>query len=90
MKKSGFCLLMCLLLSVVIFAAGGAHTHAFVLETETAATCTAQGAKVYRCSCGETKTEVLPALGHDFALTWTVDREPTCDTPGLKTRHCSR
>ena len=90
MKKSGFCLLMCLLLSVVIFAAGGAHTHAFVLETETAATCTAQGAKVYRCSCGETKTEVLPALGHDFSLTWTVDREPTCDTPGLKTRHCSR
>ena len=90
MKRVVFCLLALALLPFAVFTARGAHSHDFVLVTETPATCTAQGASVYACSCGETKTETIPALGHDFALTWTVDREPTCDTPGLKTRHCSR
>ena len=90
MKKRWFCLFCLLLLSAAAFVAGGGHEHVFLLETETAPTCLAQGAKVYRCACGETKTETIDALGHDFSSAWTVDREPTCDTPGLKTRHCTR
>ena len=91
MKRVIFCLVLCLLLlPAAVFAIDTPHEHVFNLEAETPATCIAQGAKVYRCSCGETKTEVIPALGHDYEKTWTVDREPTCDTPGLKTRHCTR
>lgn len=39
------------------------HTHDFQLISDTA-TCTADGTKTYRCSCGETKTEESAALGH--------------------------
>ena len=43
------------------------HTHSWDGGTVTAqATCTAAGTKVYHCSCGETKTESIPALGHDY------------------------
>lgn len=91
MKKGWLRLTLCLLLLLAAaVAAKGGHSHVFVLETETTPTCLAQGAKVYRCTCGETKTETIDALGHDFSTAWTVDREPTCDTPGLKTRHCAR
>ena len=82
--------LLFLLLPFAAFAADDAHTHDFSLVAETPATCIAQGARVYRCVCGEEKTEVLEALGHDFALTWTLDRAPTCYAQGLKSRHCSR
>lgn len=92
MKRAltGALLFFLLLLPLAAAAADDGHTHSFSLVTETPATCTAQGAKVWRCGCGTVKTEVLDALGHDYATTWTVDREPTCYTEGLKTRHCTR
>ena len=31
-----------------------------------AATCTETGEKTYTCECGETKTEVIPMLSHDW------------------------
>ena len=87
---AGTILFFLLLLPFTVFAADNNHTHSFSLVTETPPTCTAQGAQVFRCDCGVVKTEVLEALGHDFALEWTVDRAPTCYEEGLKTRHCSR
>ena len=42
-----------------------AHTHAYAVAEEQAATCTADGQAVYTCSCGDTYTEALPA-----AHTW--------------------
>lgn len=43
------------------------HTHSWDGGTVTAQpTCTAAGTKTYRCSCGETKTESISALGHDM------------------------
>ena len=42
----------------------GEHTHAFVTVDLKPATCTEDGYEITRCSCGEEKTEVLPA-GHD-------------------------
>ena len=92
MKRAltGALLFFLLLLPLAAAAADDGHTHSFSLVTETPATCTAQGARVWRCGCGTVKTEVLEALGHDFATAWTVDREPTCYTEGLKTRHCTR
>ncbi|MBQ4366159.1 MAG: hypothetical protein II804_07845 [Clostridia bacterium] len=92
MKRAGACLIWLLLVCALpgFAAAQDTHEHQFVIETETPASCLEEGARVSRCACGETKTEVLPALGHDFALTWTVDREPTCHQTGLKSRHCTR
>lgn len=55
------------------------------------ATCTEEGVKVYMCeSCGNTKEETLPALGHDFSEEWTVDKEPTFAEKGSESRHCTR
>ena len=43
------------------------HTHSWDGGTVTTQpTCTTAGTKTYHCSCGETKTESIPALGHDM------------------------
>ncbi|MBP3743624.1 MAG: hypothetical protein J6J00_11640 [Treponema sp.] len=52
-------------------------------------TCTEEGVKTYTCSNGETRTETIPALGHDFGE-WTVTTPATCTTNGSKRRVCSR
>ena len=41
-------------------------------------------------NCGEEYTDIIPALGHDFADEFTVDKEPTCTEDGSKSKHCSR
>ncbi len=43
------------------------HTHNYKLMSNTEATCTSKGVNTYICSCGETKTETVDALGHDFS-----------------------
>ncbi|MBQ7661135.1 MAG: leucine-rich repeat domain-containing protein, partial [Clostridia bacterium] len=46
------------------------HTHSYgAWQTVTAATCTADGSQKRVCSCGDTQTETIPALGHDLTLT---------------------
>lgn len=43
------------------------HTHSWDGGTVTVQpTCTTAGTKVYHCSCGKTKKESIPALGHDM------------------------
>lgn len=44
---------------------GYSHSHSYTETITTPATCTADGEKKLTCSCGDTKTEVIPALGHD-------------------------
>ena len=54
-------------------------------------TCTEAGEKIYTCKvCGETKTEAVEALGHDYSEEWTVDKEATCEEAGSKSHHCTR
>ena len=61
------------------------HTHTWDAGTVTTpASCTAAGVKTYSCDCGQTKTETIPALGHDWSE-WVVD-----EATGTKTRTCSR
>ncbi|MBR3589200.1 MAG: leucine-rich repeat domain-containing protein [Clostridia bacterium] len=43
------------------------HVHEFVLDKEEPAGCLTAGKKISKCKCGETKEEVIPALGHIFA-----------------------
>lgn len=44
---------------------GYSHSHSYTETITTPATCTADGEKKLTCSCGDTKTEVIPALGYD-------------------------
>lgn len=57
-------------------------------------TCTEEGVKTYTCSNGETRTETIPALGHNFGewSNWTTTREVAYDHDGEKehTRTCTR
>lgn len=45
---------------------GGAHIHNFGEWVVTAPTCTADGACVRFCDCGEKESEKISALGHDY------------------------
>ncbi len=66
------------------------HTHSWDGGTlTTAPTCTKPGVMTYRCSCGETRTESVPALGHDWD-TGKATREPTPDADGEMTFTCTR
>ena len=52
-------------------------------------TCTEAGVKTFTCTvCGETYTEPVDALGHNYEDTETI--EPTCTEPGYTVRTCSR
>lgn len=45
---------------------GETHTHIYTSEITTAATCTTAGVRTYTCSCGDTYTETIPAIGHTY------------------------
>lgn len=52
-------------------------------------TCTTDGYRVWTCTvCGATKTDVIPATGHEEYLAKT--EEATCEKTGLKTYKCAR
>ena len=47
------------------------------------ATCTTNGIKTYKCSCGDSYTESIPAKEHNF-LNFTVENRATCTQDGLR------
>lgn len=50
------------------------HTHSWDGGTVTKeVTCTESGEKTYTCACGETKTEPIGTLGHDFTAWSSAD-----------------
>ena len=53
-------------------------------------TCTADGVKTFTCTvCKTTKTEKIPATGHDDGK-WVTVREATCKGDGLKKLRCTK
>jgi len=53
-------------------------------------TCSEAGVKTYTCKeCGNTKTEDIPMVDHDFQDSFTVDSKPTADSAGQESRHCN-
>lgn len=56
-------------------------------SVSTPATCTETGVRTYTCTCGESKTETIPAFGH--TITGTVTTAPTCTAAGVKTNTCT-
>ena len=63
-------------LSIDWKGAAQVHTHSYVEEITTAATCTVEGLATFTCSCGESYTEVIPMADHvDTNLDITCDFE---------------
>lgn len=53
-----------------------------------AATCTADGVRTFTCtSCGETRTEIISASGHNWSE-WAVVYAADCENTGLEQRLC--
>ena len=58
-------------------------------EVTTPAACETKGVKTYTCTeCGETRTEEIAALGHEWG-SWTLTEQPTCVKKGTEKRVCS-
>ena len=70
------------------------HKHSYVEDKAAgkAATCEEAGTKVEKCSCGDTKTTPIPALGHDFSGTGTAEEavEGSVATERVKCANCSK
>ena len=67
------------------------ENHSWTAGTATPATCTAAGSQPYSCAtCGGTKTETIPVLGHNFTGSWTERTPATCTTAGVEFRVCAR
>ena len=65
------------------------HTHEWVeLPGPGILFCTMDGVKNFECSCGQTKSETIPAPGHDLKE-WSVT-PATCTSDGRKTSSCNR
>ena len=59
--------------------------------TDTAATCTKDGAKHRVCKkCGAVENGVIEKLGHNYSAEWTVDKPADCKNSGEESRHCTR
>ncbi|MBQ9920603.1 MAG: InlB B-repeat-containing protein, partial [Clostridia bacterium] len=64
----------------------GDHEHEYVAVT-TEATCTEDGVIVYRCICGDSYSEVIPATGHSWGE-WRIIKEATVFEDGEERRTC--
>ena len=65
------------------------HTHTWVEQPgPSIIDCSLDRTKTYKCSCGEAKTETIPAPGHDLK-DWVVT-PATCTKDGQKTTSCKR
>lgn len=69
--------------------------HVWAETSRTEPSCTAPGKVIYSCSqCGQTKTEPIPALGHDWQVLRTVpteyDEDGNQTQAGYTLYECSR
>lgn len=63
------------------------HVHDYK-ETRKEATCTEDGYVEYKCDCGDSYKEGIPALGHKEG-SWTVKKEATCEEAGSEEVKCT-
>lgn len=61
---------------------GGDCKHEYKLTNTKEPTCTEKGSITYTCSlCGDSYTETVKALGHDWHVVETVSSEPSASSP---------
>lgn len=63
------------------------HTHSYSGSITTAASCETEGTMTYTCSCGDSYTERIAKLGHDYK---SIVTEPTCKEEGYTNYTCDR
>ena len=60
-------------------------------KIEEKASCIEDGIKKYSCKrdgCMAEKTEVIPAIGHNWSDDFEIDKQSSCTEEGSKSRHC--
>ncbi len=65
-----------------------AHTHSYTATVTKQPTCTAEGVKTFKCSCGDSYTEAIPATGHSFGA-YTYNGDATEAADGTETAACT-
>ena len=65
-----------------------AHTHSYTATVTKQPTCTAEGVKTFRCSCGDSYTETIPAAGHVFGA-YVYNNDATEAADGTETAACT-
>lgn len=76
--------------SPVTLRVTAAHTCSYTKSTITRkATCTADGEEKLECTCGNFITKTIKSEGHKFSGEWTIEAQPGCVTPGLKSHRCT-
>ena len=63
------------------------HTHSYTSTITKEATCWREGVKTYTCTCGESYTEAIAKLDHEYRP-WETKKKPTCTEPGLEWSYC--
>ena len=66
-----------------------AHTHSYTSIITKIATCTEEGEKTYTCVCGNSYTEQIPSLGHNFSI-FVSSTSSSCTEAGETVYKCSR
>ena len=60
------------------------HTHTYTENITKEASCTENGEKTFSCSCGDSYTEPIEPLGHNYETVVDSSVEATCTTDGKK------
>ena len=64
------------------------HTHSYTSKVTTSASCDKDGIKTFTCSCGDSYTEKINAIGHSWG-DWKVKTQALVDKVGTEQRTCS-
>lgn len=59
-----------------------AHTHSYSEAITTQATCDEEGVKTFTCTCGDSYTEAIKAIGHDYVKDEKSKVDATCMQAG--------
>ncbi len=65
-----------------------AHAHSYTATVTKQPTCTAEGVKTFRCSCGDSYTEAISAAGHVFGA-YVYNNDATEAADGTETAACT-
>lgn len=65
-----------------------AHAHSYTATVTKQPTCTAEGVKTFRCSCGDSYTEAISAAGHIFGA-YVYNNDATEAADGTETAACT-
>ncbi len=63
------------------------HKHTYTSTVTKEATCWREGETTHTCTCGDSYTETIAKLDHEYRP-WETKKKPTCTVPGLEWSYC--